>query len=140
MTVLKNIMQNPTAAAILGAVVAVILAFILIVPITSAKLTDIRSDVTQLTDRVDDLSGQVSAMSTYFKSKYPGVNFVELANTIAKKNLPNDAFYKTLSLIEIENDATKARTFLTNDLGFTPDEAKLIIPAAAKLPDASKAK
>lgn len=140
MTVLKNIMQNPITAAILGSVVAVILGFILIVPITSSKITDIRSDVTQLTDRVDDLSGQVGAMSAYFKSKYPGVNFIELANTIAKKNLPTNAFYKTLSLIDIENDPGRSRTFLTNDLGFTPDEAKLIIPAAAKLPDTSKAK
>lgn len=133
-------MQNPTAAAILGAIVAVLLGLILIIPVTSSKVSDLRSDVTHLTDRVDDLSGQVGAMSAYFKSKYPGVNFIELANTIAKKNLPTNAFYKTLSLIDIENDSGRSRTFLTNDLGFTPDEAKLIIPAAAKLPDTTKTK
>jgi len=131
--VIKNITQNPTLAAVLAAVVAVVLGLILAMPIISSKVSGVSDDVAKLTDQVNDLNNQVIAMSSYFKSKYPGVNFVELANTIAKKNLPSNAFYKTLSVIDIENDPMRSRSFLSNDLGFTPDEAKLVIPAVAKI-------
>ncbi len=130
---IKNITQNPTAAAILGAVVAVVLGLIILLPVVSSKVSNVRDEVAKLTDQVNDINNQVIAMSSYFKSKYPGVNFVELANTIAKKNLPTNAFYKTLSVIDIENDSTRSRAFLSNDLGFTPDEAKRVIPAITKV-------